>query len=593
MNSRIWFLSLLLAAATTTAASANTARLQVIHNAADPAAASVDIYVNGSLYEDDFAFREATGFRTVPAGVELKIGIAPGSSQSADEALAVIPVTLTAGKKYIAVANGVLDPSGFAANPSGRSIGFSLFPYDRAREKAGWWFLTDVAAFHGATDAPAVDIRVRNLKGLALFSGLGYGDVGGYRSVLPEKLTLDVTPAGQPGVVVASYLADLSGLRGGAAFVMASGFLNPAQNQGGAGFGLFAVLPNGTVVELPAASATARLQVIHNAADPAAATVDIYVNGALYEDDFDFREATPFRTVPAGVALNVGVAPGSSQSADDAIASFPITLQAGRTYVAMATGVLDPSAFAANPEGRSTAFTIVAKDCGRESAGFLPGVAILPFHGATDAPAVGIYAKNQWGYVRSLTRKLSYGQFSDYDWLRPALYTVLVTPAGQPQTIVAAFEANLSGLKGGAATVFASGFLDPTANQSGAAFGLFAALPDGTVLALPPVGALIAAREVGAVEAASQLPQTFELSQNFPNPFNPSTTIEFALPAEADVRLEVFNVLGQEVRELVKEKLPAGKHSVSFDASRLPSGVYFYKIQAGNDVATRRMTLIK
>ena len=71
---------------------------------------------------------------------------------------------------------------------------------------------------------------------------------------------------------------------------------------------------------------TARLQVIHNAADPLASEVDVYVNGDLLLDNFAFRTATPFVTVPAGVTLNIGVAPSTSTSANDTIKNIPVVL---------------------------------------------------------------------------------------------------------------------------------------------------------------------------------------------------------------------------------------------------------------------------
>src|SRR5215204_6089454 len=74
---------------------------------------------------------------------------------------------------------------------------------------------------------------------------------------------------------------------------------------------------------------TARLQVIHNAADPAAATVDVYVNGTILLDDFAFRTATPYVNVPAGVQLNIGVAGGNSTSVNDTLKNFEVTLMSG------------------------------------------------------------------------------------------------------------------------------------------------------------------------------------------------------------------------------------------------------------------------
>ncbi len=116
----------------------------------------------------------------------------------------------------------------------------------------------------------------------------------------------------------------------------------------------------GTLPEPPMPT-TARLQVIHNAADPGAAVVDIYVNDALFKDDFAFRTATEYLDVPANVELVIGVAPGTSTGPGDIIATFPVTLMADETYAVIANGVLDPTMFAANPDGLDIAFTLFAK----------------------------------------------------------------------------------------------------------------------------------------------------------------------------------------------------------------------------------------
>ncbi|MCF6271442.1 MAG: T9SS type A sorting domain-containing protein [Melioribacteraceae bacterium] len=85
----------------------------------------------------------------------------------------------------------------------------------------------------------------------------------------------------------------------------------------------------------------------------------------------------------------------------------------------------------------------------------------------------------------------------------------------------------------------------------------------------------------------------YSLSQNYPNPFNPSTVINFSIPESGLVTLKVFNILGQEVVELVNDVKSAGTYEVSFDASGLTTGMYVYKIQSGNYTATKKMMLIK
>ncbi len=94
------------------------------------------------------------------------------------------------------------------------------------------------------------------------------------------------------------------------------------------------------------------------------------------------------------------------------------------------------------------------------------------------------------------------------------------------------------------------------------------------------------------------VPDKFLLYQNYPNPFNPVTKIKFQIPADgrkqtADVKLIVYDILGKEIKTLVNEQLQPGSYEVTFDGNNLPSGVYFYKLQAGNFIETKKMVLLK
>ena len=97
-------------------------------------------------------------------------------------------------------------------------------------------------------------------------------------------------------------------------------------------------------------------------------------------------------------------------------------------------------------------------------------------------------------------------------------------------------------------------------------------------------------------EVASDIgnaPATCSLSQNYPNPFNPITTIKYELPASSMVRLSACDMLGREVSVLVNERKDAGVHEVTFDGSNLASGVYFYRLQAGDFVQSKSFVLLK
>jgi hypothetical protein len=91
----------------------------------------------------------------------------------------------------------------------------------------------------------------------------------------------------------------------------------------------------------------------------------------------------------------------------------------------------------------------------------------------------------------------------------------------------------------------------------------------------------------------SNLAQVYQLKQNYPNPFNPTTNIEFSIPKSSDVKLVIYNQLGQAVATLVDKTLSPGSYSVDWNAEGLPSGVYFYRITAGDFTQTRKLLLTK
>jgi len=123
---------------------------------------------------------------------------------------------------------------------------------------------------------------------------------------------------------------------------------------------------------------------------------------------------------------------------------------------------------------------------------------------------------------------------------------------------------------------------------------------EGTIVGSVGLKALtgLAYEETGVISAVEggddkSIPTDFTLSQNYPNPFNPGTAIEFSLPVNSNVTLTIYNLLGQVVTTLVNEDKPAGAYSVEFNATNLPSGIYFYKLEAGTFIQTKKMVLLK
>jgi len=88
-------------------------------------------------------------------------------------------------------------------------------------------------------------------------------------------------------------------------------------------------------------------------------------------------------------------------------------------------------------------------------------------------------------------------------------------------------------------------------------------------------------------------PENLSLNQNFPNPFNPLTTISYQLPTKNFVTLKVYDLLGNEVATLVNEEKPAGRYETSFNSQQLPSGIYFYQLKSGVKIQNKKMVLVR
>jgi hypothetical protein len=116
----------------------------------------------------------------------------------------------------------------------------------------------------------------------------------------------------------------------------------------------------------------------------------------------------------------------------------------------------------------------------------------------------------------------------------------------------------------------------------------------------PPAGPVFACgkdgeleEELAGVNVQTDFPTSFAIDQNYPNPFNPTTNIAYAIPSDGRVTLKIYNMIGQEVATLVDENMSAGRHVATWDAKGLASGTYIYRMQSGNTVLTKKMTLLK
>lgn len=229
------------------------AMVQIIHNSADPKLSEVDIYVNGELVLDNFAFRNATQYLPFMANTEYEISINLATSTSVEDSqmsLVTLPM-LEGDTEYNLIANGVIG-NGFNSGADGRDIAFNLFIIDAMSESFDESVVT-INAFHGATDAPAIDVYNNDGNDLVI-ENLDYTNDIGLTPFDAFDVDLKLTAYGiTPQSVIGIYKAPLSMFLGESILIMTSGFLTPEDEQGGSSeqeFGVYAVTVNGEVIKL-------------------------------------------------------------------------------------------------------------------------------------------------------------------------------------------------------------------------------------------------------------------------------------------------------------------------------------------------------
>jgi hypothetical protein len=560
LKSLLLFFGVSLASATI---NAQTARVQVIHNSPDAAASEVDIYLGSTLLLDDFAFRTASPFIDAPAGSLITISVALSNSTSVLDAIADFDYTLTAGETYILVADGIVSPMGYSpATPFGLSV------YSLGREEASTAGNTDVLVHHGSTDAPTVDVVEVGVGAGTIVNDAPYGAFAGYLELATDDYVLEVRNSAGT-VTVASYDAPLAtlGLEDSALVVLASGFLDPSVNSGGPAFGLWVALPEGgDLIELPVSKS--RVQVIHNSADLAAATVDVYLNGDMLLDNFAFRTASPFVDLNSGVTNSIAVAPGSSTSVGDAIATFTYNLESGSTYILVADGIVSPSGYTP-----ANAFSIEVYDMGREVADVSTNTDVLVHHGSTDAPTVDVVETGVG--AGTIVNDATYGDFAGYLELATDDYIIAIKDQ-TGATTVASYAAPLEtlNLDGAAIVVLASGFLNPSVNSNGPAFGLWVALPAGGNLVELPVG------YASIEESNSAQPMMF------PNPANENLTINLN-----GFEAESIQIISMDGKVVYNNAIVAENFQV--DLSAIENGFYIVQLTNSNGVNSQTIQVIK
>ena len=465
----------LVASAVFFTANAQTARFQLIHNASDPSMDTVDVYVNGFKY-DNVAFRQATTLLTTTSGA-VKFNINDRNSiDSSDLVLNRFTSTLAANSNTVIMITGVNNTANFSANPNSINTGITLITKNITTFAAGSGKV-QVNIFHGVTDAPGVDLVVKPaISTGTLPSNLRFAQANVSASTLffnSVPTYLEMRVAGTSSVIKA-YSANLTSFNQKMLTVFASGFVNPTANQNGKNFGVFAVDTNGNVLELQEST---RIQFIHNAADVALQSVDIFLNNNKVAAALNFRNATPFLTVNTG---NTQVRISTANQTDTLFFIPSINLVSGKSYLAMAMGLKDTNGFTINPDGVNRILNVTGFDSMPESSLLAGSFQYLVANGNTDAPQLSF---NRVPLQTSVISNLKYGDFS-------ALRTdntgyIFNISNGSKSEFNGAYSLNAAAYLNQSGVVFTSGFFRAAGNPINAAsFKVMLALSNGTVIEL-------------------------------------------------------------------------------------------------------------
>ena len=322
----------------------------------------------------------------------------------------------------------------------------------------------------------------------------------------------------------------------------------------------------GTIIVNEVVRETANLQIIHNSPYQ---VIDIYVDGEISLTQIPYRSST------GQVKLSTKAVLGIAPTGQDMVAELALDLEQSGSYVITAFGIVGN-----NNKPFNLSSSYLTQNATNEDI-----VTIKLMHGVTDAPAVDIYANGSL-----IFENITYGKYSDYINVEVDNYTIDVKAHGDDNT-VASFYAPLNSYGGRSGIVVASGFLNPTEQDS--TFALIFATPDGETLQLVPFKTNLSIQDEKSIIASD----IYSIS-NYPNPFNPATSINYSLAKGSQIDIVIYDILGNVVKEVYSGYQTPGKKSInwnaiSFKGETVSSGIYFYEIKSERFRVVKSMMYLK
>jgi hypothetical protein len=266
------------------------------------------------------------------------------------------------------------------------------------------------------------------------------------------------------------------------------------------------------------------------------------------------------------------------------------TFEEGQRFFAVISGVANPEGYPPNPDGRSTDLQLFVKQNYQPAAETREQVRLFAGHFVPDGSLMELAFE---GTGETLSN-LQYGDMGAGIALAPDVYEMTMVMHGEAPgktdgvAVEKTVELDLREREGETIALFASGFVNPAENNDGPALNLKTHSADGETTT---PGEESTGTDVE--EVADARPEKFHLGPNYPNPFNPSTVFEYAVPEQSYVQVTVYDAMGKEVARLVDGRQSAGQYTAQFDASDLSSGLYIYRLDTPEYRETRTMMLVK
>lgn len=320
------------------------------------------------------------------------------------------------------------------------------------------------------------------------------------------------------------------------------------------------------------------VQVVHNSSD--ASAFDVYINDEKRKDDLTYADATEFLNVESNQA-KIEIVEANAANNSSPIASLVVVLENGKDYVAVINGLVSGSG--------KQAIGLVIQESQQEAAS-ANSVGLVMFQGSPDAPPINAYIvddSGQYNRIATLAKGLGFGESFLTNEFEPGVYNIEVTQNNGPR--IGIYRADLTRTGGASLLFMVQGFVNPLIGQPDLGMTVYA--PDGQGLPLPITITV-------SNEDIDELPSAFKVHGNYPNPFNPTTTIQFDLAEPASVRVEIYDISGRNVLSIPgRQYLSGNDHIAQVDASGLSSGIYMYRLiaESGQNtyVESRKMTLLK